>query len=268
MDQQLPPKQLHLPWLKSYGATNTGKKRTHNEDRYFLGKWADQEAVLAVVADGMGGAQAGEIAAEIAIEAFAQLLEKPLPERDRDRYQLLRDSFYSTDRAIREAAGQSFHRLGMGTTLVVALFTPTHYLHLFAGDSRLYQFRKGKPLYATADHSIVRLLQDLGKITPEDVPNHPMRSQLTSCLGGKEGNGEFSVDPQWDEQERPLYPLQSEDVFLLCSDGLHGLVSDERLSSLVEEWGEDVEQLTHQLLDRALDAGGNDNITALTVRLS
>lgn len=215
----------------------------------------------------MGGSQAGDVAAQIAIDTFAQLLDQPFPQRDREGYDWLRKKFYEADRAIREQAGQSFHQLGMGTTLIVAVFTPNQYLHLYAGDSRLYQFRNGKPLYKSADHSIVRLLLDLGKITPEEVPHHPMRSQLTSCLGGKEGKGHFSVDPKWDDEQPPMSPFQSGDVFLLCSDGLHGLVLDDRISFWVEQFGKDTKKLTDQLIDEALEAGGSDNITVLTVRV-
>jgi len=207
------------------------------------------------------------VAAQIAIDTFAQLLYQPFPQRDREGYDLLQEKFYEADRVIREQAGQSFHHLGMGTTLVAAVFTPNQYLHLYAGDSRFYRFRKGKPLYKSADHSIVRLLVELGKITPEEVPHHPMRSQLTSCLGGKEGKGYFSVDPKWDDEQPPIDSLQSGDVFLLCSDGLHGLVLDERISFLVQKFGKDTQKLTERLIDEALEAGGNDNITVLTVRV-
>jgi protein phosphatase len=264
MNQPTVPTALTLPWLEGYAASNIGKKRSYNQDRFLFAHWSDQEAVLAVVADGMGGTQAGDVAAQIAIETFAQLLETPFPTRDQDGYNLLQKKFDEADRAIRKQASQSFYQLGMGTTLVVAVFTPKQYLHLYAGDSRLYQFRNGKLLYKTADHSIVRLLLDLGKITPEQVPYHPMRSQLTSCLGGKEGKGHFSIDPKWDDEQPPIYPWHSGDVILLCSDGLHGLVLDERISSRVEECGKDAEKLTNLLIEEALEAGGSDNITVLT----
>lgn len=267
MNQLTPSRSLTLPWLEGYAASHTGKKRSHNEDRFFLAPWSDRQAVLAVVADGMGGSQAGDVAAQIAIDTFAQLLDQPFPKRDRDGYNLLQEKFYEADRIIREQAGQSLHQLGMGTTLVAAVFTPNQYLHLYAGDSRLYQFRKGKPLYKSADHSIVRLLVELGKIKPEEARNHPMRSQLTSCLGGKEGKGNFSIDPKWEDEQPPIYPWNSGDTFLLCSDGLHGLVLDETISSLVEKFGKDAQMLMNQLIEQALAAGGNDNITVLTVRV-
>jgi protein phosphatase len=253
--------------MTCYAASHTGMKRSHNEDRFFLAHWSDQEAVLAIVADGMGGSQAGDVAAQIAINTFAQLLENPFPKSDREGYDLLRNKFYEADRVIREQASQSFDYSGMGTTLAVAVFTPDQYLHLYAGDSRLYQFRKGNPLYKSADHSLVRLLLDLGKITPEEVPYHPMRSQLTSCLGGKESKGHFSVDPKWDDEHPPIDYWHSGDVFLLCSDGLHGLVLDERISFLVKKFGKDTQKLTDQLIYEALEAGGSDNITVLTVRV-
>jgi protein phosphatase len=258
---------LKLSWAKGYVSSDLGKKYTHNEDRFLLRAWPDHSAILAAVADGMGGSQAGEIAAEIAIQTLAELIEKPLPQRDRDCYDLLLNQIYKADQTIREQASQSFQTLGMGTTLAVAILTRQKYIHLYAGDCRLYQFRNGTSIHITADHSIVRLLQEIGRITPEEVPNHPMRSKISSCLGGKGATGKFSIDPKWDDNNPPIYPLQSGDVFLLCSDGLHGLVSNETLSSLISNLSKHTEKLTNTLVNRALERGGDDNITALTVRI-
>lgn len=259
---------LNLPWINGYASSDRGKKRSHNEDRYLLQAWSDNSAVLAVVADGMGGNQAGEVAAQIAIDTFAELLNQPLPQDNRDCYDLLLEQFHKADTIIRQRAGESFEQLGMGTTLAVAVLTPNQYIHLYAGDCRLYQFRRSEAIYMSADHSIVRILQDLGKITPEQVANHPMRSKVSSCLGGRGGTGQFSIDPKWDDENPPIYSLEPGDIVLICSDGLHSLVSNEMLSSILSEVGEISNELLDRLMERALAAGGDDNITIVATQIS
>jgi len=254
---------LNLPWLRAYASSDVGKKRSHNEDRFLLQAWEDQTAVLAVVADGMGGSQGGEVAAKIAIDTFAELLEQPLPKEQQDCYDLLLQQFYKADIRIREQASQSFELLGMGTTLMAVILTQKDYLHLYAGDCRLYHFRNAEPIYTSPDHSIVRFLQDLGKITSEEAATHPMRSKVSSCLGGRGATGEFSIGPKWDESHPPIYPLETGDRLLLCSDGLHSSVSQGELTSIICNSGLDLEQLTDTLIEKALSAGGDDNITVL-----
>ncbi len=105
----------------------------------------------------------------------------------------------------------------------------------------------------------------MGRITEEDIPTHPMRSVVNSCLGGKE-NSQFSVDPKWDSEELPVVRKWSAgDVLLLCSDGLNGEVSNQELTSLVQEFGESPEKLTEECVNKALEHGGNDNITVIAI---
>lgn len=245
--------------------TDPGKVRPNNEDNHLLEFWPGTSTMLAVVADGMGGHRGGEMASKIAVDTFRELLETPLPETHEEQCELLLKCFDDAHEAIQEAGCENIKLFGMGTTLVAAIISPTEYLHLYAGDCRLYHFTPGNQPYITADHSVVQVLLELGRITEQEIPTHPMRSVVNSCLGGKENN-QFSVDPKWDSEELPVvrkwFPG---DVLLLCSDGLNGEVSNQDLTNLVQEFGESPEKLTEECVNKALEHGGNDNITVIAI---
>jgi len=287
--ESAPIQVSQLNWATLCSVSHIGKVRTENQDAFLLEPWPDKSAILAVVADGMGGGHGGKRAAELAIETFRELLGEPLAKPSNNSNTLLEQSnenlsetsaslseilyhkliekFYQADEKIRLEGSQSFQLIGMGTTVVAAIITPEECVHLYAGDSRLYNFREPQHLYKTADHSIVRILLEVGKITPEQVENHPMRSLLSSCLGGKEGTGQFSIDPKFGQQPSPFLPLQPNDIILLSSDGLHGHISDAEMQHLITENISNPQQLITALCDRALDQGGKDNITALIIQL-
>ena len=281
--ESLPIQVRKINWATLCSVSHIGKVRNENQDAFLLEPWPDESAILAVVADGMGGGRGGRRAADLAIETFRELLTEPLgqsrsenseknseasPETSSETlYHKLIEKFYQADEKIRLEGSQSFQLIGMGTTVVAAIITPKECVHLYAGDSRLYNFREQQPLYKTADHSIVRLLLEVGKITPEQVETHPMRSLLSSCLGGKEGTGQFSIDPKFGEQPSPVLDLQPNDIILLSSDGLHGYIYDAEMQQLITEHISDTQQLITALCDRALDQGGKDNITALIIQL-
>jgi protein phosphatase len=256
---------LHLPWCHAEAITDIGKVRHNNEDRYLLQPWPDGEAILAVVTDGIGGNSSGEIAAQMAVDTFKELLDQPLPLDAKEQYETLVKQCYLADERIREKAVTSFDTLGMGTTIVAALITPTNCVHIHAGDSRLYHFHKGEIKYQTLDHSIIQLLLETGRVKPEDIPKHPMRSVLNSCLGGKNAQGDFSIDPKWQEDDSPVIVLENEDYLLLCSDGLNNSISDTMLENLFKEM--DIERLNTELIKSALEHGGSDNITCLTIKI-
>jgi protein phosphatase len=260
---------LNTGWGRAAGYSHLGKVRSTNEDRLLLNAWPAQEGILAVVADGMGGSSAGDIAAQLAIDTFAELLNHPLPSSPLEQYDALLEKCYLADETIRREGANSFKTLGMGTTIVAAIFTPTNFAHVFAGDSRLYHFRKGEQKYRTVDHSIVQILLDTGKIQPEDIPTHPMRSIVNSCLGGKNGDGNFAIDPKWDDDNPSLISLEPEDVFLLCSDGLSSYIGGKQMQSLVKEQGHNPARLATDLLEDVLEESkASDNITLLTLAIS
>lgn len=255
-----------LNWCEHKAISDVGKVRSHNEDSSLLKPWSDSSGILAVVADGLGGNRSGEIASEIAVTTFAELLEQPLPQKNIAQYDLLLKQCYEADRRIRKQASQSFQTLGMGTTIVAAIITPQTCIHIYAGDSRLYHFRHGAIAHKTEDHTLIQLLLEAGKVKPEDIATHPMRSVLNSCLGGKNAEGNFSIDPKWQAESPPVISVEPEDLFLLCSDGLTNLVSDSVIKEIVRDESKDLTILNQKLLDSALEAGGNDNITILTLR--
>jgi protein phosphatase len=260
---------LNVGWGQAAGCSHPGKVRSTNEDRLLLNAWPEQEGILAVVADGMGGNSAGEIAAQLAIDTFAELLEHPLPTGPSKQYDALLEKCYLADERIRVEGASSFKTLGMGTTIVAAIITPTNCVHVFAGDSRLYHFRQGQQQYRTRDHSIVQILLDTGQIQPEDIPTHPMRSLVNSCLGGKSGDGNFSVDPKWNDDNPPLISLHPKDVILLCSDGLSSYIGVEQMQFLVKEQGQMPCRLADYLLEDVLtNSKASDNITLLTLVVS
>jgi serine/threonine protein phosphatase PrpC len=258
-----------LNWIEYTAVCDKGKVREANEDAYLVEPWQNQdgsEALLVVVADGMGGHRGGKEAADIAIKTFKELLNQPFLTDKEKLFELLVRYFHKADENIREQACQSFKLMDMGTTIVLAVFTPDFYIYLHAGDCRFYHIRKDEPIRISQDHSVVQVLIELGKITEKDVATHPMRSVVNSSLGGRNATGTFTVSPQWNEETPPIYPYEAGDIFLLCSDGLHGEVTKEKILEIAQNHSEAPELITQTLLDTALENGGKDNITVVAVR--
>ncbi len=262
--------KLNLPWLRAAADSHVGRVRERNEDGSLLAAWAGAPAVLAVVVDGLGGHGGGDVAAALAVETFAELTRQPLPEERQARYDLLFDAFVRADRRLREEASTSFALLGMGATAVAAILTPGEFLYLYAGDARLYHYQQHGQPYVTADHSIVRVLIDLGQITPEQAKRHPLRSRVTSCLGGGE-DAALTIEPAWlaGQEDQPAFrPLYAGDTVLLCSDGLHGMVEQPEIDALVAKNAASPPQMVEQALQAALAAGGHDNITLIALHVA
>jgi protein phosphatase len=225
--------------------TDTGRQRRDNEDSAFA------RAPVFVVADGMGGAQAGEVASRIAVEAFERGLpdsgspEERLAERVREANQQI----YERSRADRG-------RAGMGTTLTAAYVDDTHVAIAHVGDSRAYLFRDGSLQRLTQDHSLVDELVRRGKLTEEQAAEHPQRSIITRALGPEP---DVEVDT-W------TYPARAGDVVLLCSDGLTSMISEERVQAILAEH-DSLDVAADALIREANEAGGRDNITVVLFRL-
>jgi protein phosphatase len=204
-----------------------------------------------VVADGMGGAQAGEVASQIAVEAFAQ----GLPDDGSAEERLVLRAL-EANRRIYELASAEHERAGMGTTLTAALLDDAHVAIAHVGDSRAYLFRDGELRRLTKDHSLVWELVERGKLTEEQAEEHPQRSIITRALGP-----EPTVDVDtWS------YPVRDDDVLLLCSDGLTSMISEERISRILAIPG-GLDEKADRLIADANEAGGRDNITVVLVRL-
>ncbi len=226
--------------------TDTGRQRSENEDSLFV------RAPIFVVADGMGGAQAGEVASKTAADAF----DRDLPEGPPERF--LRETIEEANRRIHELARDDPSKAGMGTTITAAIVDAqgeeVGIGHV--GDSRAYRLRRGKLERLTRDHSLVEEMRRKGQITDAQAEDHPQRSIITRALGPE-------PDVEVDLQTVPASPG---DLFLLCSDGLTTMVSEDRIAAVLSAAGS-MREAVRTLVEEANGAGGRDNITALAFRL-
>ncbi len=225
--------------------TDPGLQRRDNEDSMFA------QAPVFVVADGMGGAQAGEVASRIAIETF----EEGLPESGSPEERLV-TAAQTANHRIHELAAAERERAGMGTTLTAAYLDDSDLAIAHVGDSRAYLFRDGELTRLTQDHSLVEELVRQGKLTPEQAAEHPQRSIITRALGPEPT---VNVDT-W------TYPVRAGDVLLLCSDGLTSMISEAEVASVLAET-DDLNLAAERLIAAANEAGGRDNITVVLFRL-
>jgi PPM family protein phosphatase len=225
--------------------TDTGRQRRDNEDSMYV------RAPVFVVADGMGGAQAGEVASRIAVEAFEQGLPDSGSPEER-----LADRAREANRRIHELSHADLERHGMGTTLTAAYLDDSHLAIAHVGDSRAYLFRDGELQRLTQDHSLVGELVRKGKLTEEQAEEHPQRSIITRALGP-----EASV-----EVDTWTYPVKDGDILLLCSDGLTSMVPEEKIADVLES-SASLRDAATRLIREANAAGGRDNITVVLTRL-
>jgi len=226
--------------------TDVGRQRQANEDSMLA------RAPLFVVADGMGGAQAGEVASMTAIQAFSDGLADGPPE------DALESSIGIANRTIHDRAHADPSLSGMGTTITAAAVDSQREEVVIGhvGDSRAYRLRDGIIQRLTRDHSLVEEMRRRGQITEEQAEDHPQRSIITRALGPEP---EVQVDIQ-------AVPADPGDIFMLCSDGLTTMLADERIRVLIEE-AASLEAATRALVDEANVAGGRDNITVLLFQI-
>jgi protein phosphatase len=240
--------------------------RPENEDRVIVVPATDESALLAVVADGLGGQAGGEIAAETAVGVFAKLMERRLPTSRADVYDLLLSGFDESDRSIRARSEADASLRGMGATLASVFLREGQLLLLYAGDCRVHHFRRGSLLYVTRDHNVAEVLAEAGEIPPEEVCWHPNRSVVTSSLG--DPRGRLTVAPAWnyDGVEQPAFrDLQAGDVVLLCSDGLTSATVPAMLEYIVRGGGLDVELIAERCLQVALAMNVADNVSLVVI---
>jgi len=234
--------------IASYAATSdTGKKRRRNEDSYVVAP------PLFAVADGMGGAQAGEIASQLAAAALEETDPGAMlgPERVESLIQ-------EANRRVHERAVSDPSTSGMGTTMTVALVEGTKVTFGHVGDSRAYRYRDGTMTQITEDHSLVNELLKSGKLSPEEADTHPQRSVITRAVG---------TDPDVDVDS---FTLEAEpgDIFLICSDGLTDMVEDDGILEVLDRFHDDLDRVTKSLVSAANRGGGEDNITVVAFRIS
>ncbi len=232
---------------EQFAATDTGRQRRANEDSLFV------RAPLYVVADGMGGAQAGEVASGVAVAQFRDAL--PATVASEPETALVRTAQAANSR-IHELSHANPDQAGMGTTLTAAYVGPQDVVIVHVGDSRAYRLRDGELMRLTDDHSLVDELLREGRLTPEEAEEHPQRSVITRALGPYE---EVEVDTR-------SFQGRDGDLVLLCSDGLTSMVSEEMISEILGEGGT-LERIGRALIAAANREGGRDNITVLLLRL-
>jgi len=227
--------------------THVGLVRKNNEDA----AWSDINKQIFVVADGMGGYVAGEVASVLAIETLKQALASDSHDSPSDT---LRHAFYQANNRIYQEALERPEYSGMGTTLTALWIVGNKAYVSHVGDSRVYLIREGKISSLTMDHSLVGKLVREGGLTEEQARNHPQRNLLTRALG-------CSALVEVDIADYDVLPG---DTFLLCTDGLSNLVSGEEMAAVVT--GEkDTKKAVQELVNRALARGGFDNITVILV---
>ena len=226
--------------------TDTGRQRRGNEDAFYA------RAPLFAVADGMGGAQAGEVASHLAVE----VLEQGLPDGGGSVEERLRARVREANARIMASAQADDARAGMGTTLTVAYVGEDDLTVAHVGDSRLYRLRDGAFERLTDDHSLVEELVRQGKLTPEEADEHPQRSIITRALGAEEGV----------EADSHTWAGRDGDVYLICSDGLTSMIPEAHVAQVLAE-APSLAGAGRMLIDAANDAGGRDNITVVLFRL-
>jgi PPM family protein phosphatase len=235
------------------GTTHVGRIRKVNQDAFDRFDDPERGEILLVVADGLGGHRGGEVASKMAIGMMGKLCV----EGEGDAPSRLTMAAERANTEIRKLAGRDRTLKGMGTTIVALLLCeagPAFVAHV--GDSRLYRLRAGEFQSLTEDHSVVALLLRDGAITPEEAWDHPKRNQILRALGVHE---EVEV-------EVASVEVEAGDSYLLCSDGLYGMLPDPDLQALAER-APDADTAVAWMIDAANQAGGRDNITAMMIQL-
>ncbi|MEW9697817.1 Stp1/IreP family PP2C-type Ser/Thr phosphatase [Paenibacillus sp. SI8] len=238
--------------MKMVSRTDIGKVRLVNEDRAAIHHGLNGLS-LAIVADGMGGHQAGDIASTMAveiIEAQLQTIHWGMPV-DACK-QALKQAIEKANESIYEFASQGENYHGMGTTVVAIIASRELLIIGHIGDSRAYKIAGESITQLTEDHSLVYELVKNGQITPEEADHHPRRNWITRALGTEPGV----------EVDLYEYAWRPGETILICSDGLSGLVDSSEIWQIVKSH-ENLEEAAEQLINRALDAGGDDNVTVV-----
>ncbi len=249
--------------IEAHGQTDVGRRRKINEDSFLV----SPETSLFAVCDGMGGHNAGEVASRMAIETLSSFVEKSAIEKeitwpwgidanlsfDANR---LKTAIKLANARVFQAADNREELTGMGTTVVATRVNGTLLTIGSAGDSRCYLVRGGELRQLTRDDSWVSAALGEGILNSDDVEHHPLRNVITKAVGARD-----SIELDVTEQR-----LEPGDVVMLCSDGLHGMLNDQQLTSVLLPVPGSLEQATARLIDAANEAGGRDNVTVVLLR--
>jgi serine/threonine protein phosphatase PrpC len=250
--------------LEATGATDVGMKRRLNEDVFVV----DSDAGMFLVADGMGGHAAGEVASRVATDEILRAFKVGSNDADETWPEHWDTDLSATANLIVDAIVAGHHRVtmamnndadlkGMGTTVVVAVHLPGDgkIVICHVGDSRAYRYRRGGLALLTNDHSWVHEQVEAGFLTEEAARTHPLKNVVTQALGG-------NSEPKVDVLE---IPIDQDDLYLLCSDGLNSMLTDDEIAAVLETGGS-LDDTCQRLISEANERGGNDNISVVLIR--
>jgi len=253
-----------MPKFAYAGLTDVGMKRTHNEDKLQL----VPEHNLFIVADGMGGHASGEVASAIAVDTVARFFQDSHEDEDitwpykEDKSRSYLENLFVN--SLRYANLRVFQKScedaklkGMGTTVVAGVFRENRYYVAHVGDSRCYRVRGGQIEQITEDHSLLNDYKKMAKLTPEEEANFPHKNIIVRALGMKDS---VLVDLGVED-------IAVNDLYLLCSDGLNGEITDETILELVKGNWDDVEEMCKTLIQAANANGGKDNVTVIVIKV-
>lgn len=244
--------------LAVYGVSDVGLSRDHNEDSI---SW-DIDLGLIMLADGMGGHNAGEIASELAVTAIRDALLDVLTPEILDTKLIkcddaLREAVIYANEEIHEQANRRIECAGMGTTVVITLFHDDKVTYAHVGDSRIYRYRNGEFKQLTQDHSLVQEMIDNGYLSQEEAMVSSSRNLITRALG-------IAPDVEVDINTELL---DGDDIYLLCSDGLSDLLSEQDMTRILTEKRDNLGDAAQQLVDLANEHGGTDNISVILIAM-
>ncbi|MDQ8733443.1 Stp1/IreP family PP2C-type Ser/Thr phosphatase [Paenibacillus sp. LHD-38] len=238
--------------------SDIGRVRHVNEDQSWVSQ-LNNGVTLAIVADGMGGHQAGDVASQKAVDAFRSMLEQSAAKADlslQEGKMLIRQAISKANEAVFELASRNENYHNMGTTIVAALVKQDNAIIGHVGDSRAYKIKEGVITQITNDHTLVNELVKSGQLSPEEAAHHPRRNVLTRAVGT-----DSHVDIEVQSVE-----WSPHDVLLLCSDGLSNMVSEQQMLQTVSTEQLELEAKADHLIQLALHAGGDDNITVVLLQ--
>lgn len=249
--------------IEAFGRTDVGRRRKINEDSYLV----QPETSLYAVCDGMGGHNAGEVASKMAIETIEAFIQRSGVEKEITwpwgldanlsfEGNRLKTAIRLANARVFQAADNREELTGMGTTVVALVLSGQGMTIASAGDSRCYLSRAGELKQLTRDDSWVSAALGEGILNSDDVEHHPLRNVITKAVGARD-----SIDLDVIEHR-----MQDGDLVMLCSDGLHGLINDQHIASILVPAPETLEQATARLVDAANEAGGRDNVTVVLLR--
>ena len=243
--------------IKAYAATDVGRVRQNNEDSVYL----DDEARYAVLADGMGGANAGEVASALAIDCFRAAFDELSDVEFSDRKTVVDLLHHATEDAhsqIMEQGRLNPACAGMGSTVVAVALVQKRLVFVHVGDSRLYRWQGRKLQALTRDHSLVQQQFEMGLISSEERRTSKHKNVITNALGVSLG-----ADIAWSDVE-----IRLGDQYLLCSDGLTDMLSDDRIAQILHQTELSVQQRCELLIEAANEKGGRDNISVVLMEVT